>query len=84
MATNYKSDIMAYFYNNKKLEQVIITQQRKVKMYKDVGELKQEVQSWKRAQDNLLNFFGKMFGHGAAHNPNDLELGSKKEGKSEL
>jgi hypothetical protein len=84
MATNYKSDIMAYFYNNKKLEQVIITQQRKVKMYKDVGELKQEVQSWKRAQDNLINFFGKMFGNGGPHNPNDLELGSKKDGKSEL
>ena len=53
-------------------------------MYKDVDELKQEVQSWKRAQDNLINFFGKMFGHGGAHNPNDLELGSKKDGKYEL
>ena len=43
MANNYKAEIMAYFYNNKKLEQVITTQQKKVKMYKDVGELKNEV-----------------------------------------
>jgi len=78
MANNYKAEIMAYFYNNKKLEQVITTQQKKVKMYKDVGELKNEVQRWKRAQNNLLEYFGKMFGHEAVNNPNDMEVGSKK------
>lgn len=77
MAGNYKADIMAYFYNNKKLEQVITTQQKKNKMYKEVNELKNEVQRWKRAQNNLLDFFGKMFGHGGAYNPEDLEQGSK-------
>ena len=76
MANNYKAEIMAYFYNNKKLEQVITTQQKKVKMYKDVGELKNEVQRWKRAQNNLLEYFGKMFGHEAVNNPNDMEVGS--------
>jgi hypothetical protein len=39
-------------------------------MYKEVGELKDEVQRWKRAQQNLIDFFGKMFVNG---NPEDLE-----------
>lgn len=57
-------------------------------MYKEVNELKGEVKRWKRAQENLVDFFGKMFGKVAAHNPDDLEQGSKKDvlknGKSEL
>lgn len=57
-------------------------------MYKEVDELKGEVKRWKRAQENLVDFFGKMFGKVTPHNPDDLEQGSKKEilknGESEL
>ena len=48
-------------------------------MYKEVNELKGEVKRWKRAQENLVDFFGKMFGKVTAHNPDDLEQGLKKE-----
>lgn len=74
MATNFKSEIMAYFYNNKKLEQVILTQQKKVKMYQGVKELKKEVQGWKRAQENVLEFFGRFAG---SFNKDDPEMGKK-------
>ena len=57
-------------------------------MYEEVNELKGEVKRWKRAQENLVDFFGKMFGKVTPHNPDDLEQGSKKEilknGESEL
>ncbi len=76
MATNYKSEIMAYFYNNKKLEQVIVTQQKKVKMYQGVDELKAEVQRWKRAQDNVIEFFSRMVGNGTIPNKDDPEIGN--------
>lgn len=49
MATNYKAQIQAYFYNNKKLEKMIQIQQKKKKMYDEVKSLKSEVIEWKNA-----------------------------------
>lgn len=76
MANNFKGEIMAYFYNNKKLEQVILTQQKKVKMYEGIKELKKDVQRWKRAQANVIEFFSNMMGgSNGLINKDDPEMG---------
>jgi hypothetical protein len=43
-------------------------------MYQGVKELKKEVQGWKRAQENVLEFFGRFTG---AFNKDDPEMGKK-------
>ena len=76
MANNFKAEIMAYFYNNQKLEQVILTQQKKVKMYEGIKELKKDVQRWKRAQANVIEFFSNMMGgSNGLINKDDPEMG---------
>jgi CRISPR/Cas system CMR subunit Cmr6 (Cas7 group RAMP superfamily) len=54
MGNNFKKNIMAYIYNNKKLERIIQIQQRKKKMFQGVDDLKKEVAHWQRAQASLL------------------------------
>ena len=49
MASNYKAYIMAYFYNNSKLEKMIQIQQKKKKMYDHVVSLKKDVKQWRDA-----------------------------------
>ncbi len=54
MANNFKSEIMAYFYNNTKLEKMITIQQKKKKMHDGVDEIAKDVKKWKIAQENVL------------------------------
>ena len=46
MGNNFKKNIMAYIYNNQKLERIIQIQQRKKKMFQGVDDLKKEVAHW--------------------------------------
>jgi hypothetical protein len=43
-------------------------------MYHGVKELKKEVQGWKRAQENVLEFFGRFAG---SFNKDDPEMGKR-------
>lgn len=45
-------------------------------MYHGVNELKTEVQRWKRAQNNVIEFFSKMIGNGGLPNKDDPEIGN--------
>ena len=57
MGNNYKKHIMAYIYNNQKLEAIIQVQQKKKLMYKKLDELKAEVVLFQRQQQSLLRGF---------------------------
>lgn len=57
MAKNYKGYIMAYFYNNRKMEKMIQIQQKKTQMYKQVKSLQDEVLKWRQAQLSVFNGF---------------------------
>jgi hypothetical protein len=56
MANNYKANIIKYMYNNKKLEDIIKSQQKTKLMYKDLQKLKDIVLDYQRRTKSLLAF----------------------------